>query len=235
MERVLQPLDNPIWHALTHAQAALSEGDALARRFHEGIGPLAGLAAQSESAYHALTQLARPDELLVLFLDTPPVVPEGWTLAVGGQLTQMVCKETLTLSDSPDIERLTDADIPAMLELTRLTKPGPFRQQTNRLGRYMGIKHDGQLVAMAGERLQVNGFTEVSAVCTHPDFQGRGYARVLVANVAAHIQQRGLIPFLHTGMDNHGAIRVYEKLGFRQRRLIHLAVLQSHITAGLCP
>ncbi|MCE3236482.1 MAG: putative acyltransferase [Vampirovibrio sp.] len=234
MKHAVEPLDNPIWHALTHAQKNLSEGDDRARRFQYEIGPLAGLACQAEEAYASLATLDRPDELLVLFLNEPPVVPEGWTLAVGGQLTQMVCDAPLSPpNNAPNIELLTEADIPAMLELTRLTKPGPFRPQTSRLGRYVGIRQNGRLAAMAGERLQVNGYTEVSAVCTHPDFQGQGYARALVTDVAAHIRQQGHIPFLHTGMDNQGAIRVYERLGFRQRRLIHLAVLRCSVAVGL--
>ena len=236
-------LDNPTWHALISDQANLAEGSGLARRFPHAIGPLAGLLDQSAQAYADLAPLSGKDEptgqlsdQLVLFLDEPPRLPPGWVLDVGGELTQMVL-EDLSLDalpapandpgSSPSPVVLGEADIPAMLALTRLCKPGPFRQETHTLGRYLGIYEQGQLVAMAGERLNLPGYTEISAVCTHPDFQGKGYARQLMSAVARHIQSRGKIPFLHTRPDNTGAIHVYEKLGFRQRRLVYLAVIRS--------
>jgi predicted GNAT family acetyltransferase len=95
------------------------------------------------------------------------------------------------------------------------------------LGNYWGIRESGRLVAMAGERLHLNGYTEISAVCTHPDFQGKGYAKALLAVVANHITNRGETPFLHAWIENYGAIRVYEKLGFKQRRVIHLGVIRK--------
>lgn len=229
MDNLLQQLDNPIWHALTSVQQDVSEGTAQARRYRYDIGPLAGIPSQTAESYAELVRLTRPDELMVLFLEEPPVIGPEWTLKIGGQLTQLLCEVSMQETDRHEIEVLTEADVPAMLELTALTKPGPFRTGTHRLGRYIGIKQAGRLVAMAGERIHLNGLTEISAVCTHPDYQGRGYARALVTQVANHIQQRGEIPFLHTGLNNEGAIRVYESLGFRQRRLFHLAVLSCQL------
>jgi ribosomal protein S18 acetylase RimI-like enzyme len=228
-------LDNPIWHALTSDQSELAEGDAWARRFPADIGPLAGLADQSAQAYESLARLAKPDEQLVLFLREPPLPPADWTLDVDGLLTQIVFEADDVISNGSSdnhvgllelIETMTEADIPAMLELTRLTKPGPFRRRTNELGLYLGIHLENQLAAMAGERLKPSGFTEVSAVCTHPDFQGRGAAQALILSVVEHIRQLGRTPFLHSRPDNTPAIRVYEKLGFRIRRMMHLAVLR---------
>lgn len=218
-------LDNPIWNALTSLQSDLAEGDALARRFPTDIGPLAGLVSQSEEAYVSLAKLAKPDEQLVLFLETQPVLPAGWQLDVQGPLLQMVLEKSLPKSDTAHIEVLTEADVPEMIALTQLTNPGPFRQRTIQLGTYLGIRESGHLVAMAGERLHMPGYTEVSAVCTHPDFQGKGYARTLIMAVANNIINSGETPMLHSWLHNENAIRVYEKIGFTRRRQLDLAVL----------
>jgi ribosomal protein S18 acetylase RimI-like enzyme len=115
------------------------------------------------------------------------------------------------------VEALGREDVEEMLVLTELTKPGPFSRRTIEFGQYFGIRHEGRLVAMAGERLRVPGFTEVSAVCTHPEFTGRGYARAVMAKVMQGIVGRGECPFLHAAEENARAIGVYEELGFRVR------------------
>ena len=124
------------------------------------------------------------------------------------------------------IVELGDDDSPAMLELTALTKPGPFGPRTHELGYYVGIRDNGKLVAMAGERLKVPGYTEVSAVCTHPDHLGNGYAAALMKEVMRGIRDRGETSFLHVRSDNSRAIRIYERLGFRIRWEGHFAVLR---------
>jgi predicted GNAT family acetyltransferase len=101
-----------------------------------------------------------------------------------------------------------------MIALTALTDPGPFRTRTIECGRYLGVRRDGELIAMAGERQRLPGFVEISAVCTHPDFRGQGLAGRLVRAVAAGIERDGARPFLHTGATNTTAIRLYEALGF---------------------
>jgi predicted GNAT family acetyltransferase len=127
---------------------------------------------------------------------------------------------------------LGDADVPAMLALTELTHPGPFGPLTHRLGTYIGIKIEGRLVAMAGERFVLPGYREISAVCTHPDWQGRGFARRLMARLAAAIYDSGLTPFLHVLAANHPAIALYERLGFRHRRTFTLQVLRRAAAPG---
>jgi predicted GNAT family acetyltransferase len=112
-----------------------------------------------------------------------------------------------------------------MQELVRLTNPGPFGPRTIELGRFVGIRRDGRLVAMAGERLKPEGHTEITGVCTHPDHRGRGYSQALVADAARHILGRGDTPFLHVYSTNRGAITLYEKLGFRLRRTLRVTVL----------
>jgi predicted GNAT family acetyltransferase len=126
----------------------------------------------------------------------------------------------------PAIRELNAGDVPAMLALTELTEPGPFRTRTHELGKFYGVFESDRLLAMAGQRLSLPGFVEVSAVCTHPDARGRGYARALMSAVMRDIRQRGRIPFLHAFADNP-AIRIYESLGFRLRRTFHLAVLKN--------
>ena len=118
---------------------------------------------------------------------------------------------------------------PAMIALAELTEPGPFRQRTIELGAFFGIFESGRLLAMAGQRLHLPDFVEVSAVCTHPDVRGRGYARMLIATVVDEIRERGKTAFLHSFSDNHSAIRVYESLGFTLRRSLHLAVLKNDL------
>lgn len=129
----------------------------------------------------------------------------------------------------PDAEAvvLTDADVPEMLELVQLTQPGPFEERTIDFGGYLGFRRDGRLAAMAGRRLHPDGWVEISAVCTHPDFQRQGLASRLVLAVAHGIQQDGLLPFLHVRATNEGAIRVYENLGFSVRRHFLFEQLRS--------
>jgi len=127
----------------------------------------------------------------------------------------------------PEIVRLGAADSPEMMELTSLTKPGPFGRRTHELGTYLGIRVEGKLVAMAGERLKVPGYTEVSAVCTHPEHAGKGYARMLMLEVMRGIRERGETPFLHVRRDNARAIALYERIGFRTRVMPHFALLRK--------
>ena len=148
-------------------------------------------------------------------------------------LVQMVCEAPKIASEDPVIiDELTGADSSGMVALTKLTNPGPFGTRTHELGLYLGIHQNGRLAAMAGERQRLPGYTEVSAVCTHPDFQGRGYAGVLISAVMVKILERGEIPMLHVREDNIGAIRVYEKLGFRTRAIFPFYVLRYETQAA---
>jgi predicted GNAT family acetyltransferase len=150
----------------------------------------------------------------------------------GGLMSQMIWSgvngpTTAPLGAGAVLRSLTLADVPAMLDLAKLTEPGPFGRRTIELGNFLGVFESGRLMAMAGQRLHLPGFAEVSAVCTHPDARGRGYARALMSEVMAAILGRGETPFLHVFADNYPAIRVYEGLGFARRRNLHLAVLKS--------
>lgn len=226
------PLDNPIWSALTTEHAALSVGGPLARRYPADIGPLSGIPTQSPASYEALRTLAGPGGTLVLFLTEPPALPPGWTVIRGGNVSQMVCTNPESLTEAPlppgiELRRLTPADVPAMLELTHLTEPGPFRHRTIELGIFYGIFQGNRLLSMAGQRLHLPSHIEVSGVCTHPDARGRSFARILMARVMTHIQQRGKTPFLHVLPENASAIRAYQSLGYTFRTTFHLAALKS--------
>src|ERR1700678_2989023 len=139
----------------------------------------------------------------------------------------MVCGKPKLARDGVPAEKLTPADVPEMVALAELTKPGPFGTRTRELGEYLGIRQSKRLVAMAGERLHLPGYTEVSAVCTHPDFQGRGYARELMSILMRQNILRGGDPLLHVRQENVSSIHLYEKLGFRTRRLLHFVIVRT--------
>ena len=226
-----QLLDSPIWNALRTDHDRLAIGDNLARTYPAEIGPLSGTADQSAEAYESLRKLAGNGGVLGLFLLQPYEERRGWKLLRGEPLNQMIfagdAQPALgTLPAHAELRALSPADIPAMVELAELTEPGPFRKRTSELGPFFGILESGRLLAMAGQRMRVPGFIEVSAVCTHPDARGRGYARALMSVVMEDIFKQGATPFLHVLPDNP-AIRIYEALGFIQRRVFHLAVLKS--------
>lgn len=232
-------LDNPIWNALLTRQAQYAEGDELAKRFLPEIGPLAGLREQSPDAYRSLGQLLKPGEPVALFLDAEPQLPQDWQMILHKSIVQMVCTNPPVAPERSEndipFEPLGAADIPAMLELTALTEPGPFRPRTCELGGFIGIRQQDRLAAMAGQRLAPPGYTEVSAVCTHPDFRGRGYAHLLVAEVVRRIQASGETPFLTAYEHNTGAIRVYQAVGFELRRTLHVAVAATGATKSVNP
>lgn len=219
------PLDRPVWNALRSRWASFALGDARALRLDPEVGPFAASADTSPGNLQALAALVPPaGELWIIEADEPPV-PPGTAVTRRAVLNQMVADAITPATPHFDIVPLGEDDAPAMLELATLTQPGPFAARTNRLGGFIGVKIDGRLVAMAGERMKPEGFTEVSGVCTHPDHRGRGYAAGLMRIVAQRILDRGEKPFLHVYPTNTGAIALYEALGFRLRREISMTVL----------
>jgi predicted GNAT family acetyltransferase len=223
----LSILNNPIWTALTTRQASFAEGDDLARRYPIEVTALAALNHPSPRAFRSLARITAGDGAALFFHD-PVTIPGGWKTIHTSNLVQMICESPVLVRDrnSAGIAELTAADTDEMVALTKLTNPGPFGKRTQELGLYLGIHQQGRLAAMAGERQRLPGYTEVSAVCTHPDFQGRGYAQVLISAIADRIIDRGETPFLHVREDNAGAIRVYEKLGFKTRAIFPFYVLR---------
>jgi ribosomal protein S18 acetylase RimI-like enzyme len=225
----MHPLDNPIWHALISTHARFAEICNGARKFPNEVSVLAGFAEPRPENYDSLAALLRTDERVVLFLQHPPDPPAPWTVVSAGPLLQMVCEKYTSPpqqhSNQLEFTPLTNAEVPEMLALTKLTKPGPFGARTREMGDYFGIRSAGTLAAMAGERLRLPGYTEISAVCTHPEHLGNGYASALIRMLMERIFSRGELPFLHVRPENARAIQVYERLGFARRSMLQVVVL----------
>jgi predicted GNAT family acetyltransferase len=213
----MNALDRPIWSALTTRQVEFAEGGPLALRFMSDVEPFAAVAIDDEPSLAQLRQLVAGGGPALLLQATPSPVPAGTRLASEAAGVQMVASRVIVADIPPGAVRLGDADSADMIELAELTRPGPFRARTHHLGQFWGIRRNGRLAAMAGERLKLPGFTELSGVCTHPDCRGHGFARALSAFVANRIQARGETPFLHAYASNDGAIRLYDSLGFTLR------------------
>lgn len=219
-------LDRPVWSAFTGRQADVAVREGKALRVHPEFGLFAGAVDNSTEALADLGSLvARHGDVgLVEVFDIPPV--PGTRVVSAAVCWQMIAKAITPAKTSAfEIVSLTDADAPEMLALATLTKPGPFFIRTHELGSFVGVRVDGKLAAMAGERMRPQGFTEVSGVCTHPDHRGQGYAARLMQHVAGRILASGETPFLHSYADNAGANHLYESLGFRMRREVVFTVL----------
>lgn len=223
-------LDNVIWQALTTRQTEFAESCGQARRFVREVTSLTALAEDNEQGYESLANLVGPQGTAALFLDAPYETRSGWDYLAGAPMLEMIHVNGVLPNGKPSagsgMVELGQRDSAEMLALTTLTKPGPFGTRTHELGSYVGVRSDGKLVAMAGERLKVPGYTEVSAVCTHPDHTGRGYARDLMTEIMRRIRERGETPMLHVRADNTRAIQLYERLGFQIRKRMHFAVLR---------
>ncbi|WP_321798027.1 GNAT family N-acetyltransferase [Caballeronia sp. J97] len=216
-------LDRPIWSALTTKQAHLGQGDALARRFHPEVAPFAAVASATPDAWRALHALLRPGEqVAILSTDTVAGI-DGLQAKHVGTINQMIATRRFTQSiDDSDVIALGHADVDDMLALVERTKPGPFGKRTREMGRYIGIREQGELIAMAGERMAIDGYVEISAVCVDERCRGRGLAGRLMNILRKQIGERGDTPFLHVFSHNEGAIALYERLGFDVRHAFAL-------------
>jgi predicted GNAT family acetyltransferase len=215
----------PVWNALTTRQTGFAIGGEHARCFAPEIGTLAGARDDHPESLRALAELVPASGPLLLLQADPIAIPHGTVATITAAGVQMIAERIAPAPVDARIERLTDADAPAMLALATLTKPGPFAAKTPSLGEFWGVKDSGVLVAMAGERMKHPGFTEVSGVCTHPDARGRGLARLLSAWVTARIAARGDTPYLHAYASNTAAIELYRSLGFAVHRDMHVAAI----------
>jgi predicted GNAT family acetyltransferase len=221
------PLDHPIWTALTTRQRALAEGDGLARRYPVAITPFADMMDMSTKSFAALGTLMSGQEIAVLFTPEAVEAPARFKVLLAKTGEQMIGMPAKASIRAAEIETLGPADVAAMMTLTELTKPGPFNARTHELGTFLGIRVDGELVAMAGERMKPGNYTEMTAICVHPSHRGRGYAQALMAAISRQIVQRGEIPFLHVFSDNASAIALYRRQGMETRRRLHVTVLQK--------
>jgi predicted GNAT family acetyltransferase len=209
-------LDNPIWSALTTRQAALGRRVGSASKFDAEVSLLGGFADVDPAA---LAELVPVGEQVGIFSDESPTTPR-FEVVASAPLLQMIYIARGSdgeVAPSPSIVKLSAADVPEMLALAELTKPGPFAPRTPQMGDFFGIRNDGRLVAMAGQRLRVPSHVEISGICTHPDHLGRGYGAALTRRQAHCILTSGEQPFLHVRGDNTRAIALYERLGFAPR------------------
>ncbi len=214
----MHPLDNAARSSLlgAHAHLALRQGEML--RYPAEVASFVVVPAQPDTdVWRELAEFVQGD--LAFFAGDPMTPPPGWETVFHIDGVQLTGDGVAGVPDDEAVE-LGAQDVAEMLALVELAKPGPFLPRTIELGRYLGIRRGGKLVAMAGERLRPDGWTEISAVCTHPAWQGNGLGGRLILALVAGIRDRGEQPFLHTAADNVNALRLYDKLGFRLRRTV---------------
>jgi predicted GNAT family acetyltransferase len=234
-------LDDPVWHALTgpHRRFAIStdrnNGSARAYRYQVDVGPFAALRDVADlGAWHDLAELSGPEDRAALVAPSAQpagTVAPGWAVANVLACAQMIAPADglaaeVSTSSTEAVVTLSQRDAADMVGLAELTHPGPFAASTVELGGYLGVRREGRLVAMAGRRLQLPGWIEISAVCTHPDHRGRGLARLLIAAVDAAIRQQDHRAFLHVIHQNTTAIELYRQLGFTTRADMTFTVVQ---------
>ncbi len=224
----LHPLDNPAWASLTGPHARFAEGTGLALRYPPDVSPFMAVPPIPDGApipvevWDAVAELAGPGQVVALS-GTPEAfekLPAGWDFAMRGEGVQLVATDAFDtdVDLGTEIIELGAADVPDMLALIARTQPGPFLPRTYQLGTYLGIRREGTLIAMAGERLHPPGWTEISAVCTDAPYRGQGLATTLVRAIGRGIRERGETPMMHAAAVNTRAIGLYESLGFALRR-----------------
>jgi GNAT superfamily N-acetyltransferase len=214
-------LDRPIWSALNSKQTHLGQANALACLYDADVAPFAAVAHETPDAFHALRELLAPEQQAALLSFEPLPSFDSLHVTPMGTLHQMIAPMPGTAQADDRIERLKDKDVPDMLALVDKTRPGPFAKRTIEMGHYIGIREAGRLIAMAGERMTLDGYVEVSAVCVDDAWRGKGIAARLMNILHGEIAQRGMTPFLHVFTHNP-AVSVYERLGYEVRRTFHL-------------
>jgi predicted GNAT family acetyltransferase len=218
-------LDAPIWSALVTRHRHLGQGGSFARRYHPDVAPFAAVVSNTEAAWQEFHGLLQPGEQARLMAPDPIDPVHGLQAEQVALLHQMVATTRTphrTHDDDAAVLRLSRLDARDMLALATMTKPGPFGSRTHETGNYIGIRERGQLIAMAGERMRIDGYVEISAVCVHDEHRGKGLAGRLVNTLRRDIEARGESAFLHVLSDNRAAIALYERLGFVLRRPFHL-------------
>jgi predicted GNAT family acetyltransferase len=215
-------MSNVIWVALSGAHASLAQGNENGLRYKPELAPFGAAQDYSEDSIAQIARMLENEERLTLFTQHKPAIPPGYQIVREATVIQMTGARNFTASGDKSIVELTKDDVPDMLRLVQKTEPGPFKERTWEMGRFIGVREGDRLVAMAGERMVAGDYVEVSAVCTHPDWRGRGLAGLLMEHLAAGIQHRGNVPFLHAISTNTAAIRLYKQLGFRSARTLHL-------------
>ncbi|MDP1751708.1 MAG: GNAT family N-acetyltransferase [Reyranella sp.] len=214
MEHVL---DNPVWHALIGPQRVHAMGRGSARHYPRDMAPFSAIVEPSEAAYADLAVDLLPGTEARLFRMREEPLPSGWQQLDCFPMLQMVARGAPQhVSNAGAL--LSETDSWAMADLVEISRPGPFGSRTPRLGHYLGMRDGDRLLAMAGERMRLPGYVELSAICVHPEARGRGHAADLTSRLMRMAFDRGEVPFLHVRPDNAGAVALYRRLGFEMRR-----------------
>lgn len=222
---MLSLLDNITWHALSGPHAKFSSGTDAARRYARGFSPIVAFPDQGSPGFAALAPFCEPGEHF--YCDGwKGAAPAGWRIDSESTMFKMYWDGAMPADEAPEAVALGPAHAAEALALALLTRPGPFGPRTIELGEYYGCFEGGRLVAMAGERMHAGALREISGVCTHPDHQGKGFARRLMGKLIRRQMQRGEAPFLHVMRENAGARRLYERMGFKTYRESVVRVIQ---------
>jgi predicted GNAT family acetyltransferase len=226
MEHVL---DNPAWNALISGNKKFAQGEGQIRYFEEAVSPFVGFEENTGTNFQLLYDSVPQERVFGFVSSVEMQVPAPWQVPLYLNCLQMVYHlgANEAKQDAIVLTPLTTEHVPQMLVLTKLTNPGPFAARTIEFGHYHGIFDGDKLVAMAGQRMHVYNYAEASAVCTHPDYLGRGYAKKVLQFQVQRILAAGEIPFLHVRHDNERAISVYESLGFVTRKNIHFYIIKK--------
>ena len=223
-------LINSVWEALSSRQSHFNRGTQSLKYFPQEVSPFIGLKNWDTEDLVDLENNIPGNRSFSVMIAKEVTIPPSFKIIFSLPLYQMVCINLIPFSNpSIAIDNLGNKDIPKMLALTEITKPGPFYERTIDFGHYIGIFDKEELVAMAGERLQINGFTEISAICTKPEYLGKGYASLLLSKASERTMKEGNTPFLHVRTDNVRAIQVYQKLGFTIKADVYFAIFKKRI------
>ncbi|MDE1950738.1 MAG: GNAT family N-acetyltransferase [Burkholderiales bacterium] len=212
------PLDNPVWNALGGPHRRFALGSGRARRYEPAVCSFAAIDAAEPAAYADLARLLGPGTEARLMRREAEALPPGWSESRNWPLLQMVAPAfDGRQTEGPPLRELGPGDAASAVALVELTQPGPFGPRTLEMGRYLGVFEDGELVALSGERMCLDGWVELSAICTHPRVRGRGLAEYLMRRLMRDAFARGQTPFLHVLPENAPAIALYRRLGFGVR------------------
>lgn len=220
-------LDNPVWHSLTGIHQHLAIGGDLAKRYPSDILKWAAIKEYTEEAFNELSNIVNVGETVVVD-GIPNLNSPQWEILRTATAIEMICRKAISAPEYDlEFQSLTVEDVPDMMTLVELTKPGPFTARTIEMAEYIGIRQDGQLVAMAGRRLATPSYREISGVCTHPDYRGKGYASLLTKILVHQFQENDFTPFLLVVPEKFEAKRLYERLGFEVHQEIEAAVMRK--------
>ena len=223
-------LDNPAWHALVTGNSNLAKGTGEVKYFDKEISPFVGLNEYTTDGFDMLYRQITHYNPVIFISPDEVAIPPKWKLLNHIVCLQMIYDEpNAAIDNTIELVALQQRHVPQMLALTKLTNPGPFAERTIEFGHYYGIFDGDKLIAMAGQRMHPTPYAEISAVCTHPDYLGKGYARQLLLGHANRIIKAGDIPMLHVRSNNERAVNVYESMGFTSRKELNFKVLQKVI------